>query len=726
MTKPSFPLPEGSYLSDPARVLEALAKAANVSFDRIGAARILVETQRAIPGDDPLVWAQRLVEVGESVSLRVRLMDGSLDEALTFVRQGTPVAACFQQESQDACWVVMVAAKGAKVQLAGSGIEGPTWVSRSQLEKFLRLNSESGSVRWVLGQPALPCEPPTFASHESEGKSKLTPLARMWGLLKPEVGDLWVVWLFSIVVGVLTLATPIAVEALVNTVAFGQYLQPVVVLAILLMTFLGFAAAVRALVVYVVEILQRRFFVRVVEDLAYRLPRSQWQSMDGHHPPELVNRFYDVVTVQKSAASLLMDGLFLVLQALIGMAVLAWYHPFLLGFDVILMMFIVFVIFGLGRGAVGTAIKESKCKYAIGAWLEELVRHPMAFKMHGGNHYALERADQLAVEYLEARRLHFRVLMRQILFALVMQAVAATALLGLGGWLVIQGQLTLGQLVAAELIVTVIVGSFAKLGKHMESFYDLMAAIDKLGKLFDVPIEDHNKLFHLRAGGPARLTAKNLTYRYGTGANVIGDLSFELLPGSAVALTGVNGSGKSTVIDLICGLRKPTSGHLELDGIDIRELRPDSLREHLAVARATEVFEGTIDENVHMNRPQIGASDVRQALDTVGLLNDILRMPDGLNTQLTTGGAPLSQGQAQRLAIARAIVGQPRLLLIDGSLDAESGRNLEALIDRLTRTDVPWTLLIATGREGVIRSCDDVLALDGTEGEKELQTASAV
>jgi ABC-type bacteriocin/lantibiotic exporter with double-glycine peptidase domain len=233
----------------------------------------------------------------------------------------------------------------------------------------------------------------------------------------------------------------------------------------------------------------------------------------------------------------------------------------------------VFIIFGLGRGAVATSIRESRAKYAIAAWLQELARHPTAFRLYGGNRFALDRADHLAVEYLEARRLHFRVLMRQILFALGLQAIAATVLLGLGGWLVIQGQLTLGQLVAAELIVTVIVGSFAKLGKHMESFYDLLASMDKLGHLFDLPIEDQTKLFHLHETGPATLAVRDLSYHYHASSDTFHDLNFELRPGESLALVGPDGSGKSTLVELLGGIRRPTSGHVELDGIDLRELR---------------------------------------------------------------------------------------------------------------------------------------------------------
>ncbi|MFM7845411.1 MAG: ABC transporter transmembrane domain-containing protein, partial [Planctomycetota bacterium] len=316
-----------------------------------------------------------------------------------------------------------------------------------------------------------------------------SPLRRLGRTLRPELGDIGVVALFSAVVGLLTLATPVAVESLVNTVAFGRLIQPIFILSLLLLTFLAFAASLRVLQAYVAEIIQRRIFVRVVDDLARRLPSFQAGAGEDHLTPELVNRFFDVMTLQKSSATLVLDGITVLLQTTIGMIVLAFYHPYLLGFDVFLLLAAAVLILALGRGAVRTAIDESKAKYAVGAWLEELSTCNVTFKGAGGPALALAITDQLTTDYLQARRQHFRVLMRQIIFAVGLQAVGSSLLLGIGGWLVLDGQLTLGQLVAAELIVAVILGSFAKFGKQMESFYDLLAAVDKVGHLLDLPTE---------------------------------------------------------------------------------------------------------------------------------------------------------------------------------------------------------------------------------------------
>ncbi|TWT38881.1 peptidase domain-containing ABC transporter [Blastopirellula retiformator] len=720
MTQGRPPAQDDSSLHGTMEIMAQFATAARVTFDRGKARRLLHEAKRAIPGDDPAAWSRRLVEVGESIHLKVRMLDSSLDRILGFVEHGTPVAHGLSDEADEIAWAVLIQAKGSKVLVMEPLTQKTRWVSRSVLRKELALTDPEAKCRWIVGQPALSCQSTARPTDTPSSQNGLKPLARVISLFMPERKDLWILLIFSSLVGLLAFATPVAVEVLVNTVAFGRYLQPIIILAMLLFVFLAFAAAMRGLVAFVAEVLQRRIFIRVVEDLAYRLPRVQQSEFDAHHGPELTNRFFDVVTVQKATSTLLLDGLVIVLQTIIGMSVLAFYHPFLLGYDIVLLLLITVATFLLGRGAVKTSIKESKAKYAVAAWLQELARHTTAFKMNGGQAYALERADNLAVHWLDARRAHFQIILRQILFVLGLQAVAGTALLGLGGWLVISGEMTLGQLVASELIVMMLLGSFAKLGKHLESYYDLLASVDKLGQLFDLSIEQHDRLFHLREGEPADMRLKGVSVANRPNAPLSG-LELEIKPGESTAIYGDSGAGKSSILSLLSGLRQPTSGIVEIDGIDIRELRPDSLREHIALAGQIEIFHGSIQENIHLNRAHINAKDVRDALETVELMEDFQKLPDGLNTELLTHGRNLTGSQATRLMIARAIVGRPRVLLLDSVLDSLSDAMADRLLARL-KAAKNWTLVVATSRSRLAEQCNRQFNVEQENSQRKFRT----
>lgn len=554
----------------------------------------------------------------------------------------------------------------------------------------------------------------TESAHEvGHGHTPPRPFARLRQLLLPERRDIVAVVVFAVAVAVLSLATPIAVESLVNTVAFGVLMWPVVVIAGILMACLGLAAAIRAMQVYVVECVQRRLFVRVVADYAHRLPRLKLEAFDRRYGPELANRFFDVLNLQKSLAILLLDGVALVVTAAVGMVVLAFYHPFLLGFDILLLLMIAFVLFVLGWGGVRTCLHESHAKYDVAAWLQELLRCLRAFKFAGGQQLALEKADHLAGEYVTARRDHFRVVWRQTVFALGLQVVATTAMLGLGGYLVINRQLTLGQLVAAELIVALVVASVAKLGKYAETYYDLMAGAEKLGLLTDLPLErEGGESLADGAGGMAvRLHGvDHVSHR-----TLPTPADWHVAAGERVAVVGPPGSGKTTLFEALCGLREPDHGTVEIDGIDLRGLSLERMREQVALVEGSDILVGTLAENVRVGRPHLSPGDVRDALQVVGLLGVVRNLPHGLDTPLTPDGGPLSPSQALRLGVARALVGRPRLLILDGVLDAIDLRDCPDLVPRLFDRSAPWTLLVSSTDPAVVGMCDRVISLSPSE-----------
>lgn len=538
------------------------------------------------------------------------------------------------------------------------------------------------------------------------------PTARLRALLQLERRDLWVVVIYSIGVGLLSLVVPVAVQAVVNSIAFGSLLQPLVILTVFVLVALGFSTVMNAFRVLTIEIIQRRLFVRVTTDFAQRLVRVKTEVFDRHYGPELVNRFFDVVTVQKSAASLLMDGLALIMQTVLGMLLLAVYHPLLLAFDIFLLLAMAAIIFILGRGAVPTAIKESKAKYAVAAWLEEIAAHVEAFKSSSGTAYALGKTDGLARYYLDRRKEHFRVVMRQILGSLILQAIASALLLGIGGFLVMQGQLTLGQLVAAELIVTTVVSGFAKFGKKLETYYDMLAALDKLGQMIDLPMEIGGTVKPAPRTGPASVELIGVSVKAWSHEPALDGVSLRIAPGERLGITGPSGGGKSALAAVLYGLRRPERGVFLAYGLDARSLSLTDLRDHAALVGDADVIWDTIERNVSMGRPEVDLEQVHQALAKVRLLDEILALPEGLQTTLTGGGSPLTGTQAVRLVIARAIVGNPRLLIVDDVLDRIGDPELlERIRSALFAPDAPWTLVCVTNRPEVLAHCDRVVEL---------------
>lgn len=740
----NHPSEPNSNAADPAdstaivELLIGLSESIGLEVDRLDARRAVSRAFRAAeemglrPGD--LLDAEdALADAAERLGMRLTARRLPLSEAVQ-LRNSHAGVALASAAGGTASWLVVGRVKWRRIEVRSLEATSES-ISIREVAARLGLAADDESVLAFIVVRSSPYPQPADVGHAAHGSDSIhheshhdshhggghdhahmSPIRRLIGILRPEAGDIWVVTIFSAVVGLLGLATPIAVEALVNTVAFGRLVQPLVILCVLLFTFLVFAAVLRVLQAFVAEIIQRRIFVRVVADLAHRLPRVDQVALDREHGPELLNRFFDVMTVQKSAAVLVLDGIAIVLQAAIGMIVLAFYHPYLFGFDVFLIVSLGFATFVLGIGAVRTAVDESKAKYAVAAWLEELAGYTLTFKADGGARRAWDVADRLSADYIRHRRRHFHVLVRQIIFAVGLQAVTSSLLLALGGWLVLNGQLTLGQLVAAELIVAVLVGSFAKLGKQLETFYDLLAAVDKLGHLFDLPIERNSGSAPTASDRGFAVRLHEAAYAFEGGEVFLDGLSLEVKSGEMVAIAGPPGSGKSVLLDLLYALRQPSHGRVELDGDDLRSLQPSAVRRQVALVRDGEIISGTVAENVHLDRAGIGLSDVRATLAQVGLLTEVLELPQGLETELRPGGKPLSDSQSRRLLLARAFAGRPRLLLIDGVLDSLPDDSLPQVLAALSTIRRGCTIVIVTGRHDVADACDRVITSGSPDG----------
>lgn len=668
-------------------LFEKFALLSDESADRPKIRRAWEESVLAHAADGEDRWWKCVGETSHSLGLMAKVIDCTADQMAQMVHDGARIITLLDKH-----WYGIGEAKRGKYLLLQPLTDNDTeWVTSRKLQAIFQPPREHRQIRCLVIEPHLNAEDP-------EEVGERTPFQRFRAILLPEWSDIWIILVFSMVTGMLSLASPLAVESLVNTVAFGRLLQPIIILAIMLFGFLAFSAALEAFKIFIVEIIQRRLFARVVADLAFRLPRAQAKSLEGQDARELVNRFFDVVTLQKVAALLLLDGISLVLGALIGMAVLAFYHPWLLGFDLILLAMLAFMILVLGRGAVNTSIKESKAKYYMAAWLENLVVCRYSFRLGGAAEFALDRADRLTHDYLKYRSKHFQILFRQIVFSLGIYAIASTILLGMGGWLVITGELTLGQLVAAELIVTVIVGSFAKMGKLMEGFYDVMASMDKLGNLFDLKMERQDGLLQGLGNKPARVVFNHVSHGDPHHGQVLSDLELEIASGERMMLVGPSGSGKSLLLDFLFGMQVPDAGHLTINGLEPEDMRPDVLRRQVALVRDIEVVIGSVAENVHLERPDISTMDVQQALEDVGLYEQVLQLPHGMDTHLIDKGEPLTPNQTRKLMLARAIVSRPRLLLIDGLLDSLPDEEAVELTKLLTDPEQPWTLVMVTGR----------------------------
>ena len=669
------------------QALVFLARQLGRPCEEAQASRLLSEVMRSQPGTVHDSWWSWLLSAGRSLGLNLRVSDVPPRDLPAILRSGMRVVT--ERGAAQNHRLNFQELDVNRIVLVGSL---PT-ISPERLEPQV-----AGTLIRVI-----------MASSEGELGSAQhhheKPWVMLWKLLAPDRKDLLAVVAISGIAGLLILSVPITAQQLVRTVTFATLYQPIVVLSLMLLGLLSFLAALQALQVYVAEIIQRRLFVRIAGQVSRQLTHADAAVWRQYAMPELVNRFLEVAIVQKVTAALIVDGIAIVLTTLIGMSVMAFYHPFLLGYDLLLLALLATIFFGFGRNGVKTAIQESRTKYGVLSWLEDMARCPGVFRTGGVELLAMQRTDVLCAEYLGARRSHFSILMRQIVLILILQVIATTSLLGLGGFLVLNEQLTLGQLVAAELIVAMIVASCAKLGKHVEGWYDLLASVDKLSHLLDLPAEAHDGLIGLSSQNPAEVVIREAaSHQTDSQHDSISRMEvLRIAPGETAALLNWNPSLTQDLADGLRGLRGLSGMSCNIDGVQIDDIRGDMLRHHVAVARDLEFLPGTIAENIHLSRPRVFESNVREACDAVGLTEEIREAGLTMSTQLLPTGWPLNALQHHRLILARALAGEPRALFIDHLLDVLEESDARHLWEQLSRYQSRTTILVATVREDIAR-----------------------
>jgi len=531
--------------------------------------------------------------------------------------------------------------------------------------------------------------------------SHATPIERLQHLVTLEREDITTLVIYGIGIGLMSLATPIAVQALVNTIAFGALFQPLLVLTLVLLVLVGFSDTLAALQFYVVEMLQRRLFVRLFAKAAQRLQHAEFSAREQHYLPELSNRFFDVVTLQKTAAVMLLETLGYVLQTLIGMVLLAFYHPLLLGLDLFIVAMLAIILFVMGKHGLDTAIEQSKAKYLAAAWLENLATNALIGKSKHNRDFFQQKNQAIAQQYLDACVRHFRILARQNIGALLLHAVTNTLLLGLGGWMVIERQLSLGQLIAAELVVNAMIYGLTRLGKTLDNFYELLTSVDKIGHLLDLPQEKQHGIKPEAVVKAYSVVLYDVSLPHSPELDSLDHVDLSIAAGEHTVIYGDTEHG--SLLDLLFGLRAPATGYIRLNDQDLRDLNLGQLRDSVTLVRDTEIIHASIADNLMLGR-ELELNCVREALIQVGLQDVIAALPEHLDTTINLNGMPLSQEQCLRLTLARALLQKPRLLLLDHVLDRIDRRYLPALLEALLSENASWTLIVSSQQPDVIKA----------------------
>lgn len=532
-------------------------------------------------------------------------------------------------------------------------------------------------------------------------------------LLRLERRLLALVVSYSLAIGLFSLIVPLTVQELTNTFAFAIQPVTIVTLAGVMIAALLFVGAFRSLQYYAVEVLERRLFARVAIGMAQQIPQFQFLGFK----PRYANHFMETVFMQRALSVLLVDLINVVVGGAVGMTILVFYHPYFLLYNALLLAGFN-IVFLLSHGGLKATIEMSHAKYDTLHWMQEISYNLLHFKATDSQAILMQRTDELVSKYVQTRQTRFGILIRQYLGSVGWQAIAHGGLIATAAWLLSIGQLTLGQLVAAEVVVSGLLASFDEVVKRMGHIFYFMTGLRELDLVLSLPKDQGSSALSVPLPDPTvhgiRLTCKDLAVHHAGVPAIFEQFNVEVTPGEKIGIYASTTAAKTALARVLAGLEMPTGGVIRYNGVDLRHIDMNAInrcRGFMIDSQLT-LFEGTIEDNILLGRSYIPYSDVRWALRFAELEEDVDALPQGLKTHIRAPGKILAPTHMMRILLARAILGRPQILIFDGILHTLQPVLRETLLRRLCSKDEPWSVIFVSNDPNLTPHVDRRLILE--------------
>ncbi len=542
--------------------------------------------------------------------------------------------------------------------------------------------------------------------------AKLTTLRKFLDILKHEKDEIYSIYFYSILSGLVQLSLPLGIQSIISFVLGGAISTSLVLLIMLVILGVFIAGLLQVNQMRLIEKIQQQLFVRYSFQYAYSIPNFNLKDVDNYYLPELVNRFFDTISLQKSISKLLLDIPAATIQILFGLILLSFYHPVFILFGLSLIIVLYLILRVSGNRGLQTSMEESDFKYKMLGYLEELARVITSFKFSRNNSLHLDKTDEYVSGYLKARTAHFKILLFQYWTLIVFKVLITSAMLIVGAYLLIDQQINIGQFIAAEIVILLVINSVEKLIINLDKVYDVMTSVEKITKVTEKPLENNGqRILDTQKG--ISIAAQNLTFGYDDKRPVLSDISFEIPAGTKVAIQGKFGAGKSTLLKLLSGAYPDFEGSLLLNNAPIAEYDLNSIRQNTGIMlHFQELFEGTLEENITMGEQDIPFEQLEELSEVVGLKDFILANKSGYKLRLQPMGQHLSARIIKKILLMRALVNKPKLLLLEEPWLGLEEQYAIQIKDYLLNDLHTSTLLVVTSDEDFSKDCNIVLTFE--------------
>jgi ABC-type bacteriocin/lantibiotic exporter with double-glycine peptidase domain len=541
----------------------------------------------------------------------------------------------------------------------------------------------------------------------------MNPLNRFFNLLKLDKKDVSQLFFYAIFSGLISLSLPLGIQAIINFIQSGRVSASWIVLIILVVIGVALVGILSLMQLRISENLQQKIFVRSSFEFAARLPKIKQTQLYNSYAPEVASRFFDTLTIQKGTSKLLLDFSAALLQISFGVILLSLYHPFFIIFGILLFI-LLYIVFRFSYSAgLGTSMKESKFKYKVANWLHEIARNNYSFKNETNYDFALQKNNLLVTDYLNYREKHFNIIKRQFSQLIVFKIIITAGLLLIGGFLVLSQKMNIGQFVASEIIILLVINSVEKIILGLETFYDVLTSIEKIGEITDLELEVEINSSNPTCYSSINLEAENIGFKFpDSNKKIINDISLKINQGEKIIINGENGSGKSTFIKILCGVLEPKTGSIYINDETFRKLDTNQFRSQIAcILHGESTFEGTLLENITFNNPNVSFEDLKWALESVQLTSFIKSLPKGLETPIFPESKQLSSSNAQKILLARSIIRKPKMLFYEDPTSTMDEAEAIEIIDFLTSKENKWSIIVSSKNPYWNTKCDRIITM---------------
>jgi len=540
--------------------------------------------------------------------------------------------------------------------------------------------------------------------------TNISPINRFWLLLKPDSIEIRNVYIFAVLSGILSLALPLGIQAIINFIQVGQVSTSWIVLVFLVVLAIGFSGALTIAQMRITENLQQRIFVKSAFEFADRIPKIKMEELIKRYAPELTNRFFDTLTIQKGLSKLLIDFTAASLQIIFGLVLLSFYHSFFIFFGLTLVFLLSLILKITSKKGFESSLNESKYKYKIAHWLEEIAHARFSFKMAGNPELSLTKTDEHLKGYLLARNIHFRVLVQQFSLLVAFKVLIALTLLIIGGLLVLNQSMNIGQFVAAEIIILLVLNSVEKLIMSLEVVYDVLTAVEKIGQVTDIELEKYDGIKIPASENGFEVLIDKVSFQTDLYRNpILKEITLEVAANQKVCIVSDSTVTINTLFCLIGGMYPVSSGNISVEGLPIGNLNIQEMRNEIGnLLLQDRLFHATILENITLGRKYATFEEVQKIAKILTLSDAINNFSEGYNTVLNPEAHFIPQDITKKILLIRAFVGNPKLILLEEPSETLIEEQTEQLISLIAEKE-NVSILFSSSNEKLMEIADKII-----------------